>query len=345
MTPIRSVVVNAALLFVTAFLTHTPAQAASSEVNLYSSRHYEADKKLYESFTASTGIKVNVVNAAAGQLIERLKSEGANSPADLLFTADVGNLWRAQTAGLFQPVRSPELEAVVPSSFRDAAGHWYGLTKRARVILYSKERVAPGALLSYEDLAAPKWKGRLLIRSSSNVYNQSLVASMIAADGVAATETWARGVVANLARPPRGGDRDQIRGVAAGEADIAVANTYYLAQMLADPNEVDRLAVAGLGVIFPNQNGRGAHVNISGAGVTRHAPHRDNAIKLLEFLVGAQAQRVLAEANFEYPIRAGVDTSATIVGFGAFKEDALDLGAIGENTTEAVKLMDRVGWK
>lgn len=340
---VRALLAAALAVGVLPGLAAAPADAAS--VNVYSSRHYEADQTLYARFTEETGIEVKVVKADAGQLIERLKSEGANSPADILFTADVGNLARAQEDGLFQAVRSSVLETHVPATLRHPDGYWFALTKRARVIMYAKDRVAPDAVARYADLADPKWKGRVVIRSSSNVYNQSLVASMIAHDGAERTEAWARGLVANMARPPKGGDRDQIRAVAAGLADLAVSNTYYLAQMVNASQESDREAAAKIGVIFPDQDGRGAHVNISGAGVTRHAPNRDNAVKLLEFLVGAAAQKVLAEANYEYPVRDGVATAATVLDFGAFKADDLALARVGALNGEAVKVMDRAGWR
>ncbi len=317
----------------------------AAEVNLYSSRHYDSDQKLYGEFTAQTAIKVNVVQAKANALLERLKREGRNSPADLLITVDAGNLGRAQAAGLLQPVASKVLEAAIPASFRESGGHWFGLTMRARVIMYHKDRVKPSELSTYEALSHPKWKGRILIRSSNNIYNQSLVASLLAANGVEATEAWARGVVANMARKPKGGDRDQIRAVGAGEGDIAIANTYYLGRLVASKRPRDRKLTAKIGVFFPNQEGRGAHVNISGAGVTRYARNKANAVRLLEFLVSPEAQKVFAEADYEYPVRSGVAQSAIVSAWGRFKADSLNVGKLSQLNGEAVRLMDRAGWR
>lgn len=317
----------------------------AAEVNLYSSRHYDTDQKLYAEFTAQTGIEVNLVQASANALLERLKREGRNSPADLLITVDAGNLGRAQAAGLLQPVESKVLEAAIPASLRESGGHWFGLTMRARVIMYHKDRVKPSELSTYEALADPKWKGRILIRSSNNIYNQSLVASLLAAHGVEATEAWARAVVANMARKPKGGDRDQIRAVGAGEGDIAVANTYYLGGLLASRKPKERELAAKIGVFFPNQEGRGAHVNISGAGVTSHARNKANAVRLLEFLVRPESQKVFAEANHEYPVRLGVARSAIVDAWGPFKADSLNVGKLSEFNGEAVRLMDRAGWR
>ncbi|MSO66170.1 MAG: Fe(3+) ABC transporter substrate-binding protein, partial [Alphaproteobacteria bacterium] len=319
--------------------------AMAAEVNLYTSRHYEADAQLYARFTAESGIKVNVVSASAGQLIERLRSEGANSPADLFITADVAQLTRARAAGLLAPVKSGALEQAIPSSLRDPDGHWFALTKRARVIVYARDRVDPASIESYEDLAHRRWQGKILIRSSTHEYNQSLTASMIGVHGVEKSEEWARALVANLARPPRGGDRDQIKGVAEGVGDLAVVNTYYLGHLMTSRDPEDRAIAAKVGVIFPNQNGWGTHVNISGAGVARHAPHWQEAIRFLEFLVTPDAQRVFAEANFEYPVRPGVETTGVIRDLGTFKEDGRSLAGIGRVTAEAVRLMDRVGWR
>lgn len=326
-------------------LTVPAAAQTSGEVNVYSSRHYDADKRLFEAFTKETGIKINVVEADIGPLIERLQREGANSRADLLITADAGNLWRAEQAGLFQPVRSETLEKAIPARLRSPEGQWFALSERARVIMYNRERVKPQDLATYEALAEPKWKGKVLVRSSSNVYNQSLVSAMIAAEGVEKTEDWAKGLVANMARPPQGGDADQIKALAAGEGDVAIVNTYYLGRMLASSKQDEREVAAKVGVFFPNQNGRGAHVNISGAGVTKHAPNRDNALKLLEFLLTPEAQQVFAEGNHEYPVLEGVAESATAKSWGPFKADPLPIAQLGKNIPEAVKIMDRAGWR
>ncbi|HEY4135214.1 MAG TPA: Fe(3+) ABC transporter substrate-binding protein [Alphaproteobacteria bacterium] len=321
--------------------------SAQGVVNLYSGRHYEADEALYKTFTQQTGIKVNVVQASGNELITRIEREGANSPGDLFFAEDAGVVGRVQQKGLFQPVKSAALEAAIPANLREPNGHWFGLSTRARVVMYHKDRVKPEQLSTYEDLADPKWKGKLLVRSSSNVYNQSLTVSMIEADGVAKTEGWAKGVVANMAREPKGGDRDQITAVMAGEGDIAISNTYYLGHLITagKPGEYDKL-----GVFFPNQkgagaDGRGTHVNISGIGVLKHSPNRDNAVKFVEFLATPEAQKVFAAANFEYPVRADAEISPVIAKYGTFKADPLGVAVLAEKNAEAVKLLDRAGWK
>lgn len=321
-----------------------PATAAG-EVNLYSARQEALIKPLLDRFTAETGIRVNLVSAKADALLQRLKSEGRNSPADLLLTVDAGNLHAAQAAGVLQPVQSAALAVAIPATYRDPAGHWFGLSLRARPILYVKGRVDPAELSGYEALAEPKWKRRICVRSSDNVYNQSMVGSMIASRGEAATEAWAKGFVANFARKPQGGDRDQIKAAVAGQCDIAIANTYYLAQMLESDKADERAAAEKIGVFWPNQGERGVHVNISGAGVTAAARNRDNAVRLLEFLAGEYAQQWYAETNQEYPVRAGVAASATLRRFGAFRADDVNMARLGEFNAAAVRLMDRAGWR
>lgn len=321
------------------------AALAAAEVNLYSARQEALIKPLLDRFTAATGIKVNLVSAKADALLQRLKSEGRNSPADILLTVDAGNLHAAQAAGVLQPVQSAALASAIPATYRDPAGHWFGLSMRARPIMYVKGRVSPSELSSYEALAEPKWKGRICVRSSDNVYNQSMIASMIATRGEAATEAWARGFVANFARKPQGGDRDQIKAAVAGQCDIAIANTYYLAQML-ESDKADEKAVAEkIGVFWPNQDERGVHVNISGAGITAAAPNRDNAVRLLEFLAGDAAQQWYAETNQEYPLRSGIAVSATLRALGEFRADSVNMAKLGEHNAAAVRLMDRAGWR
>lgn len=324
-------------------LTTAPVLAAG-EVNVYSARKEALIKPLLERFTDATGIEVNLLTAKAGELLSRLRNEGRNTPADLLITVDAGNLHRAQEAGVLQPVSSAELERAVPAAYREPDGHWYGLSLRARVIFRAADRVEPGAIATYESLADPAWSNRICIRSSSNIYNQSLVASMIAHHGVEATETWAAGLVDNMARSPQGGDRDQLRAVAAGECDLAVANTYYFGRMLQDDGE-DGAIARQLELVWPNQEGRGAHVNISGGAVTRHAPNPENAVRLLEFLVSPESQVWYAEVNNEYPVREGVEASPVLREWGDFKADALNLSKLGEYNDDAVRLMDRVGWR
>lgn len=341
----RSHALHFAALSLSAVLTIGPALAGAGEVNIYSARQEKLIQPLLDRFTAQTGIEVNLVTGKAAQLLERLISEGANSPADLLITTDAGNLHRAKAAGVLRAVQSQTLSERIPASYRDRDSQWFGLSLRARPIMYALDRVQPSELSSYEALAGPQWKGRICIRSSSNIYNQSLVASMIAADGTEAAERWARGLVANLARPPKGGDRDQIKAVAAGECDLAVANTYYLGGMLSGDDEVQRAQAARVAVFWPNQDGRGAHVNVSGAAVTSAAQHPTEAVALLEFLTSDASQAWYAKANSEYPVVAGVPWSKTLQGFGEFKPDDLSLSVLGDNNAEAVKLMDRAGWK
>jgi iron(III) transport system substrate-binding protein len=318
---------------------------ASGNVNIYSYREETLLRPLLDAFTAQTGIRTSLVTVKEDALIERLKNEGANSPADLLMTVDAARLIAAKDAGLFQRVDSPSLVALVPMQYRDPEGHWFAVSMRARPIMYAKERVRVADLSTYEGLADAKWKGRICIRSSSSAYNQSLVASLIAHNGVDKTEAWAKGLVANFARTPKGGDRDQILAVAAGECDIAVANTYYLAGMTKSPDAAQRQAAKSVGVFWPNQGDRGAHVNVSGVGVAAHAKNRENAIKLIEFLATDQAQRIYAEKIEEYGIRPTIEPSFTLAGWGAFKADRLPLASLARHNAEAVKLADRVGWR
>lgn len=317
---------------------------AAEMVNVYSSRHYDTDRALYEGFTDATGIEVNLIEGDADELIERIKAEGPNSPADLLITVDAGRLQRAEEAEILQPVQSAVLDERVPENLRDPEGRWYGLSQRVRVLVVSKERVEPGAITTYEQLAEPEWAGRVCIRSSGSIYNQSLLASMIETEGAEAAEAWAAGLVENLARPPAGGDRDQIRAVAAGECDVAVANHYYLARLLTG-EPADQEAAAKVELVFPNQQGRGAHANISGAGVVVTAPHEANAIAFLEYLTSAEAQQMFALGNYEYPIVGDVELDPVLTAWGPFETDAVNASSFGDNNAEAVMIMDRVGWK
>ena len=321
------------------------AVADAGEVNVYSHRHYEADQQLFDRFTEETGITVNVVTASADELITRLENEGEASPADVLITVDAGRLHRAKTRGLLQSVQSEVLEANVPAALRDRDGQWFGLTQRARVIFYHVDRVDPSALSGYGDLADPSMEGRVLIRSSENVYNQSLMASIIAHEGADAARTWAEGVVGNMARDPSGGDTDQIKAVAAGAGDVAVGNTYYAVRLAESDDPEDQRVFEQIGVFFPNQDGRGTHVNVSGGGVAAHAPNRANAIRLLEFLASAEAQSVFASANGEYPVLEGVEWSPTLQAWGEFRSDTLDLTRLGELNDEAVRIFDQAGWR
>jgi iron(III) transport system substrate-binding protein len=318
---------------------------AGGVVNVYSHRHYEADQQLFRRFQEQTGIQVNVVTASADELITRLENEGAQSPADVLITVDAGRLHRAKERGLLQAVNSGLLTSNVPAHLRDPDGFWYGLTQRARVLVYHRSRVQPDQLSTYEALAEPRWDDRVLIRSSSNVYSQSLLASLIAHSGPAAAERWAAAVVENMARAPSGGDTDQIKAVAAGVGDVAVVNTYYVAQLAASNDPEDRRVADQVAVFFPNQNDRGTHINVSGAGVTAHAPNRDNAVRLIEFLSETEAQTLFAQAVQEYPVKSGVDWSPILQEWGQFRADELPLGRLGELNGEAVRIFDRVRWR
>lgn len=318
----------------------------AAEVNIYSARKEALIKPLLDRFTDQTDIATNLVTGDADALLKRLEMEGANSPADVLITVDAGRLHRGETSGLFQAVESDTITESVPRQYRDPENLWFGLSLRARPIMYARDRVDVSELSTYEDLAAEKWKGRICIRSSSNIYNQSLVASMIAANGVAETEAWARALVENMARTPQGGDRDQIKAAAAGECDIAIANTYYLGAMLNNEDDPgQREAAEKIAVYWPNQDDRGAHVNVSGIGVTHAAGNRDEAIRLIEFLVSDDSQAYYAGSNYEYPVKENVPWSDTLEAWGTFEADAVNLSVLGENNAEAVKLMDRAGWK
>lgn len=334
-----------ALSLLLAAVPFPPAAVADSEVNVYSARKEALIKPLLDRFTEQTGITVNLVTGKADALLKRLESEGANTPADVLITVDAGRLHRAKAAGLFKPVSSTVLQQAIPTAYRDPDNQWFGLSLRLRPIMISRDRVAAGTLTRYEDLADPAWRKKVCVRSSNNIYNQSLVAAMIAAHGEAKAEQWARGLVANFARPPRGGDRDQIHAVAAGECDVALANTYYLGRMENSKKPEERAAASSVSILWPNQQDRGAHVNVSGAGVVRHAPHPGNATRLLEFLVSNEAQQYYADSNYEYPVKPGVAANETLNAWGDFRAEALNVSVLGENNAAAVMLMDRAGWK
>ncbi len=317
----------------------------AEEVNIYSARKQNLIKPLLLRFTEQTGIKVNLVTGKADTLIKRLEAEGRNSPADMLLTVDVARLARAKELDLFQPIQSAQLDALIPSYYRDIDAQWYGLSLRSRVVVYAPERVSPGELSSYENLAAPEWKKRVCVRSSSNVYNQSLVASLVANLGEDQTEAWAKGLVNNFARSPKGGDRDQIKAVAVGVCDVALVNTYYLAGMLESDQADEAQLAQQVRLHWPNQADRGTHMNVSGAGIMKHAPNKTAAIKLLEFLASDEAQQWYGETNHEFPVREGIAISEVLSGWGEFKPDTLNLGMLGEYNATAVLLMDRAGWK
>ena len=333
-----------ALLALLSVVFAVPAYAAE-EVNLYSARKEALIKPLLDRFTEQTGVSVNLITAKADALLKRLELEGVNSPADIQITTDAGRLHRAKTAGLTQAVESETLMQAIPAAYRDGDNHWFGLSLRARPIVYVKDKVKPEQLSTYEALTDAQWKGRICIRSSSNIYNQSLVSSLIATNGVEATETWAEGLVKNFARPPKGGDRDQIKAAASGQCDIAVVNTYYLAGMLNSKDEAQQAAAEKVAVFWPNQADRGAHVNVSGAAIMAASKNKENAVKLLEFLSSDESQQWYAETNGEYPIRDGIAISEQLKSWGEFKKDTLNLDQLGALNPEAVRLMDRAGWK
>ena len=315
-------------------------------LNLYSSRHYQTDEALYSNFTRQTGIKINRIEGGEDALIERIRNEGDKSPADVLITVDAGRLWRAEQLGLFQLVKSQVLDSRIPASYRHPDSLWYGFSARARIIAYSKERVKPGEIASYEDLASPKWKGKICTRSSGHVYNLSLISSLINYLGVAKAEEWAGAVAANLARSPKGGDTDQLLGVAAGECDLALSNTYYYVRLMKSAKSDDRAAAEKIGVILPNQKDRGTHVNISGAGVLKHAPNREAAVRFLEYLASDEAQSYFANGNNEWPVVPSVKLdNPQLASLGKFKADTLNVSLIGRNQPAAQKIADRSGFK
>lgn len=319
---------------------------AQGELNLYSSRHYDTDERLYTNFEEATGIKINRIEGKADELIERIRTEGANSPADVLLTVDAGRLWRADELGLFQPVDSDALEARIPEHLQHPSNHWFGFSQRARIIFYDKERVEPSQVSTYQSLADPSLEGMVCTRSSGNIYMLSLMASMIEHVGPTLAEDWAEGMWNNRAREPEGGDTDQLRGIASGQCAVAVANTYYFARALR--KEVSGLGeeeMAKIGWVFPNQNGTGAHVNISGAGVLANAPNKDNAVKFLEYLASDQAQEYFSAGNDEYPAVPGVALSESVAQLGLFRQDTLNLDALGRNQTQAQMIYDLVGYK
>ncbi|WP_416139245.1 Fe(3+) ABC transporter substrate-binding protein [Halomonas sp. HK25] len=321
------------------------ATAAADEVNLYSARHYDSDEKLYELFTEQTGIKVNLLEGDSDQLIERIKREGVASPADVMMTVDAGRLWRAEQEGIFQGIESDVLNERLPEAMRHPEGQWFGFSQRVRAIFYNPENIDPSEITSYEDLTDPRWEGEVCIRSSNNIYNQSLLASMIDHHGVEGAEEWAQGIVNNMARQPEGGDTDQIRAVAAGECNLAVANHYYYVRLINSDDAADREVTEKVNILFPNQDDRGIHVNVGGAGVVEGAPNRENAIRFLEFLASDEAQEIFAGANYEYPVVEGVKMDETLESWGELNKDEINVSVLGGNNPEAIRIFDRVGWR
>lgn len=323
----------------------TTGLAADEVVNVYSSRHYDVDDTVHKAFTAKTGIKVQHVQVKeASQLVERVKAEGAKSEADVIMTVDIGNLWRADDAGILAAEQVPGATKQVSAELRHPEGKWYAVSTRARVIVYNKDKVKPTEIASYEDLIDAKWKGRVLVRSSNHVYNQSLVASFLHHNGPEKTNQWVAKVSDNLARKPEGGDTDQIKAVAAGIGDVAIVNSYYVARIMKSTKPEDQAVAAKIGVIFPNQKDRGTHVNVSGAAIAKHAPHKANAIKFVEFLLSDEVQKLYAQENGEYPVTK-VALPAHLAALGTFRPDTASLATIGQKTPDAVKIMDQSSWR
>ena len=332
-------------LLVAAFSSGESA-AQEKVLNLYTARHYSTDESFYTGYTKATGIKINRIEGGEDALFERIKAEGANSPADVFLTVDAARLWRAEQAGIFTPLKSAVLEKRIPAAFRDADNKWFGFSARARVIAHDKSKIKPAELARYEDLASPKWKGQICVRPSSHPYNLSLISSMINHLGEEKATEWARGVTANLARPPRGGDTDQLKGVEVGECSIAISNHYYYLRLMRSQKPEERALVEKVGIIWPNQADRGTHINISGGGLLAQAPNRDAGVKFLEYLASDSAQTLFANGNNEWPIVQGakLDNSA-LESLGKFKTDPLPLARLGKSQAAAQRIADKVGWK
>lgn len=314
------------------------------EVNVYSSRHYDTDLELYKQFTDETGIEVNLIEGSSDELIERILNEDINSPADVVITVDAGRLWRAKEAGILQPHNSEILESTIPAELQDVDDHWVGLSQRVRAIIYNMEHVDESELAGYLELEDEKWRDRICIRSSNNIYNQSLVASLIETYGESRTEEWAISLVANFARSPQGGDTDQIRAAAAGLCDVAVANHYYLARLMQSDNEEDQEVANAVQIYFPPAEFGGTHVNISGAGIAANSPNRENAVRFIEYLATEEAQKLYAVGNNEFPI-TDIELPAALESMGDFESDAVNVTSYGVNNPLAIRLMDRAGWK
>jgi iron(III) transport system substrate-binding protein len=322
------------------------ALAQEKVLNLYTARHYATDEAFYTGYTKATGIKINRIEGGEDALFERIKAEGANSPADVFLTVDAARLWRAEQAGIFAPLKSAVLDKRIPAAHRGADDKWFGFSARARVIAYDKRKIKPVELARYEDLANPKWKGEICVRPSSHPYNLSLISSMISHLGEEKATEWARGVTANLARPPRGGDTDQLRAVEVGECSIAISNHYYYLRIMRSQKTEDKAFVEKVGLIWPNQADRGTHINISGGGLLQHAPNRDAGVKFLEYLASDTAQTLFANGNNEWPIVKGAKLdNPALESLGKFKTDALPLASLGKSQAAAQRLADKVGWK
>jgi iron(III) transport system substrate-binding protein len=322
------------------------AHAQQPVLNLYSSRHYQTDEQLYAGFTKATGIRINRIDGKEDELIQRIRREGRASPADVFITVDAANLQAADEAGLFEPVRSRVLDERIPAQFRGEDNRWFGYSYRARVIAYNRDKVKPEEVRSYQDLAHPRFKGRLCVRSGGHVYNRTLMASMIYNYGDENALDWARGIVANLARAPKGGDTDQIRAVAAGECDVAISNHYYYARLMASDKAADQDVVRKVAIVFPDQQGKGTHVNVSGGGMLKHAPNKAAAVRFLEYLASDEAQAYFANGNNEWPVVGSVRlNNPQLDAMGRFKVDQLPAGVLAQYTPKAQRFIDRAGWK
>ena len=335
------------LLTVVLFASCVQNKKESNEINIYSQRHYNVDEIQYKNFEKLTGIKVNVTKANADELIQRMKNEGNNSPADLFITVDVGKLWQGGDMGLFQKYDDKSVFKNIDPQLLDKNGYWVPITYRSRVVVYSNERVDKEELSTYEDLSNEKWRGKLLVRSSSNAYNQALMSSLVENLGTENTTKWSEGVVSNFARDPKGSDRDQVKAIAAGQGDIAIVNSYYIGLLLSSQKEEEINAGNAVSVFFPNQgeNERGAHINISGLALTKNAPNRENAIKLIQYLTSIEAQKTYVSNSFEYSVNPDVKPDEIVQAWGEFKKDPVDLNSLGTNRSEAIRIFDKTGWK
>ena len=333
--------------FLSIFIIGCSPNKKSNEINLYSQRHYTVDKKQYENFEKLTGIKVNVVKANADELIERLKNEGENSPADLFITVDAGKLFRAKDLGLLQKVTNPKITKNIDPSLIDKDGFWVPITYRARILVYSNDRVNKDELSTYQNLTNEKWKNRILVRSSSNAYNQALMSSIVANEGTEAAEQWASGLVENFSRDPKGSDRDQVKAIAAGQGDVAIVNSYYIGLLLSSSKQEELKAGKAVSVFFPNQgeNESGTHINVSGIGLTKYSPNKENALKLIEYLTSKEAQKLYINTSFEYPVNPKVEPAEIVKNWGEFRRDSLDLNLLGKFRKEAILVFDKSGWK
>lgn len=314
-------------------------------VNLYTDRHYDTDQELYKIFEDETGIKVNVVEGKSDELIERLAREGEDTSADLLITADAGRLYKAKEKELLQPIENETLFKNVPENLRDSENNWFGLTVRARVLVYDKDRVNPSELSSYENLGDDKWKNKILVRSSSNIYNQSLLASLIEIHGEDKAKEIATGIFNNMARDPKGNDRDQAKAVVAGTGDVAIMNTYYVGKLINSSDSEEVKVGDQINVFFPDQDGTGTHVNVSGIGLSKNSKNKENAILFMEFLSGEKAQEQFAKANYEYPVNPNVEASELLKSWGSFKPQNINLSKLGELNARAVEIFNEIGWK